>query len=73
MKSNCLFFAIAVWMKKGGYIVIQKSKYLNSSHVMWTKDFKIFHDFIPEQIPLKYPWIQKIYFKGKIRSKRSQN
>ncbi len=56
-----------MWFKANGNIVIRKSKYGDWSHVMWTKDFKTFHHFVPLNPPLKFPLIQKIYFKGRIK------
>lgn len=47
MKSNCLIFAIAHWLKFGGYIIFRKSHYGWWFHVIWSKDFKSFEEFHP--------------------------
>ena len=65
--NNCLFFALYKFYKQGGFIVIRKSKYGNWSHVMWSKDLVTFEHYVPKTPPLKYPWIHKILFKGKVR------
>ena len=70
MKSNCLFFSIYLFITRGGFIVFEKSKYGPWVHVLWTKDFIKFYHFVPKKVPLKYPFISKIYFKGKIRIKK---
>ena len=66
--NNCLFFAIGLYIKHGGYIVFRKSNYGKWSHVMWTNDLKEFSHYVPLNPPLRYPLIQKIYFKGRVKT-----
>ena len=68
--SNCLFFAIYMFFTEGGFIVLRKSKYMNWSHIMWTRDFKTFSHYVPIKYPLKFPWIGKILFKGRVKTEK---
>lgn len=56
-----------MFIKHGGYIIIRRSKYGNWSHVMWSKDLKTLEHYVPIKAPLKWPWIHKILFKGKVK------
>ncbi len=58
--SNCLFVALSLYFKEGGYLTIRKSKLGGIfPHVIWIKDLKdaeIIH-FVPSD-----PTPKKIYF-----------
>tara|TARA_R110002012_G_scaffold303533_1_gene505351 strand:+ start:6193 stop:6429 length:237 start_codon:yes stop_codon:yes gene_type:complete len=65
--GNCLFYAIVKFIKNGGYIIFRKSKYGNWSHIMWTPDFETFYHFVPVNQPLRFAFIHKIFFKGRVK------
>ena len=65
--NNCLFYALYKFYKCGGFIVIRKSKYGNWSHVMWSKNLIEFEHYVPLKLPLKYPWISKVLFRGRVK------
>jgi hypothetical protein len=72
MYSNCLFFALKKFVKKGGYFIIRKSRHGFWFHFMWADDLKdanVEH-FVPFN-KLKYPWISKVLFKGRIKKNES--
>jgi hypothetical protein len=37
-KTNCIIFAVSMWIKHGGYILIRKSDYGWYPHFLWAKD-----------------------------------
>ena len=65
--SNCLFFALYRYVTKGGYIIIRKSRHGFWYHFMWSKDLKVIEHYVPEKTPLKYPFITKVLFKGRVK------
>lgn len=47
--SNCVFFALSQWWKKGGYIIIRKSKWGWWPHLLWSPDLKEFWEYQPQK------------------------
>lgn len=72
-RLNCVFYALDKYMSEGGYIVIGKSKHLNWSHVMYSKDLVTFTHFTPTKTPLRYPWLSKIAFRGTVKIKKVES
>jgi hypothetical protein len=35
--SNCLIFALMLWRRQGGYLIVRKSRYTWVPHFMWAK------------------------------------
>ena len=58
-KTNCLFFALRLYLKHGGYLVFRKSRLdCIFPHVIWVKDLKDaeLQQFIPiDHTPMKIP------------------
>ena len=67
--SNCLIFALSKFVKKGGYIIIRKSKFGPWLHFMWTDNVQDYEHYRPET-PLKHPYLSKILFRGKVEKRK---
>ena len=70
--SNCLIFALTQFFKRGGYIVIRKSKFGPWLHFMWTDSIDSYEHYKPHE-KLKYPVISKFLFKGKVEKRNEKD
>jgi hypothetical protein len=66
MRSNCLFFVLAKWMKEGGYVVIRKSHSGWFPHFLWSPDLKTFLHFTPINRRSGKP-LPPLFFTGYVR------
>lgn len=67
--SNCLIFAFEKWFKRGGYLVIRKSRYGWWPHFIYCSDLKnaeIEH-YVPIKRDLENKYVDKLFFKGIIK------
>lgn len=60
-QTNCLIFAVRLWRRHGGYLIIRMSKHLNFvPHFIWAPDGaldgnKQLRHYVP-RAPVKQPW-----------------
>jgi hypothetical protein len=47
--SNCIIFAVWRVIRRGGYIVVRKSRWGWWPHVLWSPDLKTFEEYQPIQ------------------------
>lgn len=68
--SNCLIFAIRLWLTGGGYLVVRKSRAGWFPHFLWCADLadaRVLH-FAPRKIaPWWYRPIHMLWFRGVVR------
>jgi hypothetical protein len=68
--SNCLIFALTLWMKWGGYLIVRKSRAGPFPHFLWCADLahaKVLH-FSPRKVaPWWYRPIHMLWFKGVVK------
>ena len=38
--SNCLIFALMLWRRQGGYLIVRKSRTTWAPHFMWAKSIE---------------------------------
>lgn len=68
MRSNCLFFAIYCWWRRGGYVAFRRSRHIGGLHFLWSPDLKRWVHYGPIS-PQKMPYalIHKLWYRGKIK------
>ena len=68
--SNCLIFAIRLWLTGGGYLVVRKSRAGWFPHFLWCADLadaRVLH-FAPRKIaPWWYRPIHMLWFRGVVK------
>lgn len=65
--SNCLFWSVDQYRKRGGYLIARKSHWGNWPHFAWSADLKTYEAFVPLEgqnmdVFLPYP-----LFRGRIK------
>ena len=63
--SNCLVFALARWVSRGGYLVVRKSRWGPFPHFLWSPDLKRVEQYVPAE-PKKRV-IPPLIFKGYVK------
>jgi hypothetical protein len=69
--SNCLIFALNRWFKKGGYLIIRRSRIGFWWHFLWAKDLEglqSLEHYVPVEDELKVEVASKVFFEGKIKT-----
>lgn len=71
MKNNCFFYALGLWVRRGGYLVVRKSRMGFFPHFIWCGDLKnaeVLH-FSPD-VPKNHAGklFHKFWFKGSIKT-----
>lgn len=68
--SNCFFFAFYMWITRGGYCSIRKSRHITGWHWLWSPATKKHRYVHYEPINPKPEWYKaafhKLLYKGKI-------
>lgn len=62
--NNCLFFALSRWFKRGGYLVIRRSRMGLFPHFLWAKSLGEIEHFVPND--KRYKAIPPPLFTGTI-------
>lgn len=58
--SNCLFWAVYHWWKRGGYISIRRSHQIRwLPHFLWSMDLKTWYSYVP--LDATIPWWHLIF------------
>ncbi len=65
--NNCLFYALSMWWRHGGFVVGSTSPNGWWKHFMWTPDFETFYAFTPDY-PRRY-WLPPVWFRGSIKTR----
>jgi hypothetical protein len=47
MHSNCLIWAACRWWRRGGYVVVRRSRLGPFPHFLWSRDLRRFWAFQP--------------------------
>ncbi len=65
--NNCLLWAIALYAKKGGYIIIRRSHRtrLWCPHILWSRDGRTLWSYSPLGNP-QGRWFAPLVFKGHV-------
>lgn len=69
--GNCLIYALRLWWRHGGYIIVRRSRYLWVPHVLWAPpgglDEAPVQHFVPVR-PTRTSWKiwRALWFKGKV-------
>lgn len=70
--SNCLFWALAQWNRRGGYLVFRKSRVWFGVHVLWMPEqCAPLQHFVPidnasARVGWRLHWL--IWFRGRVRT-----
>jgi hypothetical protein len=64
--GNCYVFVLRQWWRKGGYVVLSRSKYGWWLHAVWSRDLVTFEDFVPLG-PKRRRKMPPIWFAGRVR------
>ena len=65
--SNCLFFALARWWTRGGYLVLRRSHHGPWLHVLWCADLRdaAIEHYVPNRYARRrWAWGHKLFFRG---------
>jgi hypothetical protein len=65
--SNCLFFALGHWWKRGGYFIVRRSHYGWWPHFLWSSDLAVFEQYAPLSGG-RLRWFPPLLFKGHVKS-----
>lgn len=68
-RTNCLFFALWLWITRGGYLVVRKSRHVTGWHWLWSRDSRMrlihYEPILPKELP-PVLW-HKIWYQGRIK------
>lgn len=67
-RSNCFVFAAYLFVTRGGYIAMRKSRHITGWHWLWSPDLKrwVHYDpMFPKNLPAAM-W-HKLWYHGRIR------
>lgn len=73
MRSNCFIYALRMWHRHGGYIIIRRSRYLWIPHFLWAPpgglDGAELRHFVPVS-PSRRPWMiwRALRFEGIVKN-----
>jgi hypothetical protein len=70
--NNCLFFALSRWNKKGGYLIIRRSRFGWWWHFLWAEKLdgiETLEHYVPNEEKLKVEVVSKVLFKGHVSNK----
>lgn len=66
--SNCLFWAIGRWMRRGGYVAFRRSKVGFLPHFSWSRDLKVFWAYGPNVSMRSWErWFTLALFRGRVK------
>lgn len=76
--SNCLIVALALWWRRGGYVIVRKSRTTWIPHFMWARSIEGVEivEYKPVR-PVRHPLLRLlpvhvILFRGRIRKGRGE-
>lgn len=63
---NCLLFAVAMWWRHGGFVIVRKSHYGWWPHFLWSADLITFLEYTPAQ-PNHHLLIPPPWYRGVVK------
>ena len=73
---NCLTFALWMWLRLGGYLIIRKSRHQRIPHFLWASEGSLdevqgIRHYTPLH-PRKSGWWRALWFKGGVKYRDRQ-
>lgn len=70
-RSNCLLFALRMWWRHGGYLIVRRSRYLWLPHFLWAPPGGLRRARVAHYVPIspsRRPWMvwRAALFRGRV-------
>jgi hypothetical protein len=68
--SNCIIFALLRWFRRGGYLIVRKSRHGWWPHALWSSDLCTFEEYQP-RVPNHHLLIPPPLYDGIVRERKA--
>jgi len=68
-RFNCLFWALLMWWRHGGYVAMRRSRHYYGVHWMWSADLVSWYHYVPlaPRTTFIEAALHKVWFEGRVK------